>query len=80
MENISELKRNAKASDLGDLNIFTSNLDSDIEGNLITAYDLKGEFLKVADRFSMKGQIFCQGSALPFNLPRALKKGHRDAF
>ena len=69
MENISELKRNAKASDLGDLNIFTSNLDSDIEGNLITAYDLKGEFLKVADRFSMKGQIFCQGSALPFNLP-----------
>ena len=40
-------ERNAKASDFVDLNIFTSNLDSDIEAYLITAYDLKREFLKV---------------------------------
>ena len=51
------------------MNIFTSNLDSDIEAYLKTAYDLKRQFLKVPNRLSMRGQIFCQGSAIPFNLP-----------
>ena len=76
MENISELGTERR---LGDLNIFTSNLDSDIEADLKTAYDLKRQFLKVPNRLSMRGQIFCPGSAIPFNLPPQ-KNGNKDAF
>ena len=59
------------------MNIFTSNLDSDIEAYLKTAYDLKRQFLKVTNRLSMREQIFCQGSAIPFNLPPQ-KNGNKD--
>ena len=71
MENISELGTERR---LGDLNIFTSNLDSDIEADLKTAYDLKRQFLKVPNRLSMRGQMFCQGSAIPFILLKTVQE------
>ena len=70
-------EQNAKASDSAiwtfSLRTWTATL------KLKTAYDLKRQSLKVPNRLSMRGQIFCQGSAIPFNLSPQ-KNGNKDAF